>query len=143
MSLKASPQSALQTATRDPTLPSRPCVPLLIYHIYAFFRDIYKQPETSACREDHTCLRFFRDFAGAVIPNFRSFVVFTSASFLTGSYTCSFVTFTSGRQQQHEKPARRQDYQCLWFVHDFVSAVFKTRNSCERRHFSTKGTIIL
>ena len=77
----ANPQRALQTATRDLTLPSRLCVSLLIF-------------------------------------------------------TCSFVTFTNKR----EKSVRRQGHPCLRFFHDFVSAVFKTRNSCRWRHFSTKRT---
>ena len=51
-------------------------------------------------------------------------------------YTCFFVTFTNGRLQPREKPARRQDPPCLRFVHDLVSAAFKTRNSRRWRHLA-------
>ena len=101
--------------------------------IYMFFRDIYKQREKSARRQGHPCLRFFYDFVSVVSPNFRSFVTPTSSSarFLTRSYTCSFVTFTSsGRLQQREKLGRWQGHPRLRFVHDSESAVLKTRNSC-------------
>ena len=147
VSSKTSPQRALQTATRDPTLPSRPYVPLLIPHIYALFRDIYKERETSACRQHHPCLRFFRDFASAMIPNSCFFVAFTSASFLTRSYSCSFVTFPSGLDAINSNNVKNQlvgkIIRVCRLFHHVVSAVFETRNSCERRHFSTKRTIIL
>ena len=42
---------------------------------------------------------------------------------------------------KREKLARRQGHPCLRFVHDFVSGVFKARNSCGWRYFITKRTI--
>ena len=36
-----------------------------------------KQREKSARRQGHPCLLFVHDIASAVIPNFRSFVIFT------------------------------------------------------------------
>ena len=66
-----------------------------------------QQRKKLAHRQGHPCLRFFHDFASAVIPNFRSFLTCTNASFLTRSYTCSFVTFTSERLQQRKQSARR------------------------------------
>ena len=68
--------------------------------------------------------------------NFRQHVVLLE--YLPIRYC--FVTFTYGRLQQREKSARRQGHPCLRFVHDFVSVVFNTRNSCGWRHFSTKRT---
>ena len=56
-----------------------------------------QQHEQLARRQGHQCLRFFHDLATAMIPNFRSFMTFTSASFLTRS--CTF-SFTSGCLQQ-------------------------------------------
>ena len=100
-----------------------------------------QQREKPARRKGHPSLRFFHDFAAALIPNFHSFVIFTRPSFLTRSYNkCSSVVFTCGRLQQGEKPGRRHGHLCLRFVHDFVSAVFKTQNSCGWRCLSMERT---
>ena len=81
--------------------------------------------------------------ANAVIPNFPSFVAFTiNCMFLNSLVYVLFrdIYIKYGRLQQREKSTRRQGHPCLRFVHDFVSVVFDTRNSCGWRHLSTKRT---
>ena len=41
--------------------------------------------------------------------------------------------------QQREKSARQQGHPCLRFVHDFVSVVLNTRNSCGQHQMNYKA----
>ena len=108
-------------------------------------RNVLNSESTTCFTDGHKRSDAALPAATVVIPNFVPFVTLTSCpSFLTRSYT-----FLSGHLQvdacsnKREQLARRQGHPWLRFVHGFVRAVFKARNSCGWRHFNIQRTIIL